>query len=176
MNQMVGDLLDFTRSQLGAGVPITRAPMDLGKQAALAVDEMMGAHPDCLLKLETSGDLTGEWDAARVEQVLTNLLGNAVHHGSARTPITVTVRGEPDEVVLRVHNRGPAIPRADLKGLFSPFKRLKSGNAAGGATANLGLGLYIVDQIISAHGGRIEVNSSANGGTAFTVHLPRSAA
>ncbi len=176
MNQMVGDLLDFTRSQLGAGVPIVRAPMDLGTQVSLAVDEMTAAYRQCNIALETSGDLTGEWDAARVHQVLTNLLGNAVHHGSAKAPIKVSVRGEPADVVLRVQNRGPAIDAADLPGLFSPFKRLKAGGAVGAATANLGLGLYIVDQIVTAHGGRVEVSSSEEAGTAFTVRLPRTAA
>ena len=173
MNGMVGDLLDFTRSQLGAGVPIVRAPMDLGRQVELAVEEMTSAQYDCSIAVETEGDVTGNWDAGRLHQVVANLLGNAVHHGSAKTPITATVRGEGDEVTLRVHNRGPAIADADLEGLFSPFKRLKKGAAVGTATANLGLGLYIVQQIVIAHGGRVEVSSSDGDGTAFTVRLPR---
>ena len=175
MNGMVGDLLDFTRSQLGAGVPIVRARMDLGRQAALAVEEMTAAHCDCTIDVETHGDVTGDWDAGRLQQVLANLLGNAVHHGSADTPIRVTVRGEGNDVSVRVHNCGPAIKDADLAGLFSPFKRLKKGAAVGTATANLGLGLYIVQQIVLAHGGTIDVRSSDDEGTAFTVRLPRTA-
>jgi signal transduction histidine kinase len=173
MNQMVGDLLDFTRSQLGAGMPIVRANMDLGAETALAVDEMAAAHPDSVLRLETSGDLRGDWDRARISQVLANLLGNAVHHGWPGETITASVRGESTEVVLRVHSSGPVIPAADVPGLFGPFKRLRSGEPIATSTGNLGLGLYIVERIVSAHGGRIDVASSAEAGTTFTVRLPR---
>ena len=173
MNQMVGDLLDFTRSQLGSGVPIVRREMDLGKEVANAVEEVTGAHPDSIVKLEKSGDPRGSWDCGRISQVLTNLLGNAVQHGSPKTTITVTVRGKPDEVVIRVHNRGPKIPPADLERIFSPFKRLGSDRGSAGPSGSLGLGLYIAERIVTAHGGTIEVSSSEAEGTAFTVHLPR---
>lgn len=173
MNEMVGDLLDFTRGQLGSGVPITREDMDLAKEAAAAVDEYTAGYPTSVLRLKTSGDAKGNWDSARIGQVLSNLIGNAVQHGSAKSPITVTVAGAPTEVVLTVHNSGLAIPPSELAGVFSPFKRLKSGEAAGGATSSLGLGLYIAERIVAAHGGSIEVTSSDRGGTTFTVRLPR---
>lgn len=173
MNEMVGDLLDFTRGQLGSGVPITREDMDLAKEAAAAVDEYTAGYPTSVLRLKTSGDAKGNWDSARIGQVLSNLIGNAVQHGSAKSPITVTVAGAPTEVVLTIHNSGLAIPRSELPGIFSPFKRLKSGEAAGGATSSLGLGLYIAERIVAAHGGSIEVKSSDRGGTSFTVRLPR---
>lgn len=174
MNQMVGDLLDFTRSRLGSGVPIVRAEMDMGKAVREAVDEIAAANPESVVQLETSGDLHGNWDIARINQVLANLLGNAVQHGSAKTTISVSVRGEPDAVVLRVHNRSPVIPASELPGIFGPFKRLKNGEpAAGSATSSLGLGLYIAERIVTAHGGTIEVESSEESGTAFTVRLPR---
>ena len=173
MTRMVGDLLDFTRSRLGSGVPIVRRDVDLAREVAHAVDEVAAAHPASVLRLETSGDLRGSWDGARLGQVLANLLGNAVRHGSANTPITVTARGETEDVVLRVHNRGAAIPPADLPGLFSPFKRLRGGKATGDAPDSLGLGLYIAERIVTAHGGTIAVASSTDGGTAFTVRLPR---
>lgn len=173
MNRMVGDLLDFTRGQLGSGVPIVRADMDLAKDAADAVEEVGTANPERRLKLNVSGDLRGSWDAARIGQVLANLLGNAVEHGAPATTISVTARGEAKEVVLQVHNNGPAIPRSELPGLFSPFKRLGQGAAVGTASSNLGLGLYIVDRIVTAHGGSIDVKSSEDAGTFFTVRLPR---
>lgn len=173
MNQMVKDLLDFTRSRLGSGVPIVRRPMDLTKEAANAVDEISAAQPDSVLALETSGNLQGEWDSARVGQLLANLIGNAVQHGAAKTPITVTVDGGEKEVLLCVHNEGAPIPREDLPGLFGPFKRLRSGDAPASASSSLGLGLYIAERIVTAHGGTIDVNSSAATGTSFTVHLPR---
>ena len=172
MNRMVGDLLDFTRSRLGSGVPIVRAPMDLGKEIGSAVDEVSGAHPDTVIEIETSGDLHGNWDCARIGQVMANLLSNAVQHGSAKTPILVTVEGHRDDVVVRVHNRGPAIPEADLPEIFSPFKRLRSGEPAS-PSGNLGLGVYIVERVVTAHGGSIDVTSTDDDGTTFIVRLPR---
>lgn len=173
MNDMVGDLLDFTRALFGSGIPITRAEMDMGKVVGHAVEEMAIAQPESVLRCNTSGDLWGNWDSARISQMLANLLGNAVQHGSPKTPITVTAHGEAKEVVLQVHNQGPAIPASDLHGLFSPLKRLRSGETAERASSNLGLGLYIAEQIVTAHGGTIDVSSSDDAGTSFTVHLPR---
>ncbi len=176
MNRMVGDLLDFTRSRLGPGMPITRKTMDLEKETRNAVDELTAANPACEFRLDVSGDLTGEWDCARISQVMANLLGNAMQHGGNGTPISVSLRGEPDDVVAQVHNRGPTIPRTEMPRLFDPFKRLHAGHAAGGATESLGLGLYIAERIVTAHGGSITVESSDNAGTFFTVRLPRVAA
>lgn len=173
MNQMVGDLLDFTRSRLGAGVPIVRAAMDMGKEVTSVVDEVSAAHPDSVIKVEMSGDLRGNWDAARIGQVIANLIGNAVQHGSAKTAIDVSVHGEEKEVVLRVHNRSPVIPASELPGIFGPFKRLKSDHGGDGASSSLGLGLYIAERIVTAHGGTIGVESSNDAGTSFTVRLPR---
>jgi signal transduction histidine kinase len=175
MNRMVGDLLDFTRIRLGPGIPVVRQPMDMGEVAADAVAEMRAANPERELTLEHTGNLRGEWDAERISQVLANLLGNAVHHGSAHTAVGVTVAGDADGVVLRVHNRGAIIPAADVRGLFSPLKRLRGGAPAKSHAGNLGLGLYIAERIVTAHGGTIEVSSTAEAGTAFTVRLPRSA-
>ena len=175
MNRMVADLLDFTRSRLGSGVPIVRKPMDLGNEAHHAVDELMAAYPGRVVQLDTSGELHGEWDCARIGQALTNLLTNAVQHGSAGTPIRVTVDGRADDVVLAVHNAGPPISPSEIAGIFSPFKRLKAGEEPEPGSSNLGLGLYIAERIVSAHGGTIEVTSSAKRGTSFTVTLPRAA-
>ena len=172
MNQMVGDLLDFTRSRLGSGVPVVRDRMNLGKEAANAIDEVMAAHPEAAIELEESGNLEGNWDAARLGQVMTNLLNNAVQHGSRNTPIKVTVEGRAADVVVRVHNRGPAIPVSELPEIFSPFKRLHRGEPAG-ASSNLGLGVYIVERVVTAHGGSIDVTSTDDSGTTFIVRLPR---
>lgn len=174
MERMVADLLDFTRGRLGAGVPITRAEMDLSAVVRQAVEEIRLAHPDSELQYSATGDLRGQWDAARISQMMANLLGNAVQHGAPNTMINVTANGESTDVVLRIHNHGPAIRAAELDGLFSPFKRFQ---AAGAATpsdsTSLGLGLYIVERIVDAHGGTIDVRSSTAAGTLFTVRLPR---
>jgi signal transduction histidine kinase len=173
MNRMVGDLLDFTRSRLGSGMPIVRREMDMAIVARHAVEEISDAQPESVIQLNTTGDLLGKWDAARIGQVLANLLANAVEYGTAKAPISVTVTGEAKEVVLRVHNSGAAIPASDLHGLFNPLKRLVSGDGAASDSSNLGLGLYIAERIVSAHGGTIDVESSSDAGTSFTVRFPR---
>lgn len=173
MNQMVGDLLDFTRGRLGTGIPVTRGAMDLGTVVRQAVAETTDAHPDSVVQFTATGDLQGEWDSGRLSQLASNLIGNAVQHGARGSQIGVTADGEGKDVVLRVHNFGPTIPKADLPALFSPFKRFRSGEATARDSGNLGLGLYIAERIVSAHGGSMDVRSSAEAGTLFSVRLPR---
>ena len=176
MNAMVDDLLDFTRSQLGSGVPVVRAEMDMAKVVRHAVDELEAARPETLIEMSSSGDVCGAWDEARMSQVLTNLLGNAAQHGTGERPINVQLRGERDSVVIVVHNFGKVIPASEIFGIFSPFKRLKTGELVERDSSNLGLGLFIADRIVKAHSGTIDVTSSADAGTFFTVRLPRDSA
>lgn len=173
MTRMVDDLLDFTQGRLGSGIPIEREAVDLGVVVRQAVNDMCTSQPECSLQFTASGDLTGQWDAARVTQVVTNLIGNAVLHGASSTLITISAQGEPTEVVLRMHNYGPSIPQADLPGLFSPYRRFHAYDAALRESGNLGLGLYIAERIVAAHEGSIDVRSSDEAGTLFTVRLPR---
>ncbi|HEX6368931.1 MAG TPA: sensor histidine kinase [Longimicrobium sp.] len=175
MVHLVGDLLDFTRSRLGGGIPIDRAPMNMGKAVHDVVDEMAAAHPTRTIEIDARGELDGEWDCARISQVLANLIGNALEHGSDGTSVTVVVAGDDDEVCMAVGNRGPVIPGDQLNGIFNPMKpREQAANApASGPTGNLGLGLYIAERIVTAHQGRIDVVSTDADGTTFTVHLPR---
>jgi signal transduction histidine kinase len=178
MNQMVDALLDFTRSRLGGGIPIVRADMNMGKVVHDVVDEMSAAHPDQTIKVDARGALQGEWDCPRISQVLSNLIGNALEHCSDRTMVTIAVEGDDKEIMIAVHNSGGAIPKDQLNGIFNAMKRKQTtGTAAvgGGLSANLGLGLYIADRIVHAHKGRIEVESTEERGTTFTVHLPRRA-
>jgi signal transduction histidine kinase len=175
MLHMVGDLLDFTRSRLGGGIPVARAAVDMGTLVREVVDESAAAHPQRTVRVEVEGDQHGEWDAARVSQALANLVGNALEHGGAGTAVTVRSRGSGAEVAVSVHNDGSAIPADRLDGIFNPMKarRGRATAAAMGPSGNLGLGLYIAERIVHAHRGRIGVESSARGGTTFTVHLPR---
>lgn len=173
MDRLVGDLLDFTRSRLGPGVPIVRAPMDIGVTARQAVEEASAANPKTEVRIEISGELEGKWDASRISQVLTNLIANAVQHGSGNTPISVKVQGGANQVSLSVHNFGRVIPVSEIPRLFDPIKRLKPDGRPVSDSGNLGLGLYIAERIVAAHGGRIDVQSSAEDGTTFTVYLPR---
>lgn len=174
MVQMVGDLLDFTRGRLGGGIPITRAPMSMRRVVHEVVNEIAAAHPDRALEVDARGEHRGEWDCPRISQALTNLIANAVQHGSAGTKVTVALRGDEAETTIAVHNRGPAVPPDLLDGIFNPMKiRETAGNAANaGPSGSLGLGLYIAERIVTAHGGRIDVRSSEADGTTFTIHLP----
>jgi signal transduction histidine kinase len=175
--QMVGDLLDFTRSRLGGGIPVTRAEVDLGRVVRDVVNEIQAAHPKSWVQVDTRAEERGEWDPARLSQALSNLIGNAVQHGAEGTTVTVELRGEEDQVAIMIHNRGAAIPPDELDGIFNPMKARESPHKAAerGPTGSLGLGLYIAERIVSAHEGRIEVESSEASGTTFTVYLPRHA-
>ena len=173
---MVGELLDFTRARLGGAIPIVRERANLGRVVRDVVDEISAVHPRCRINVDTRGDELGQWDPARLSQALSNLIGNAVTHGAEGTAVTVEIRGEEEQVTVTVHNRGAAIQPSRLDGIFNPMKgsdqTLK--NVDKGPTGSLGLGLYIAERIISAHQGRIEVESSEAAGTTFTVSLPRS--
>ena len=174
---MVGELLDFTRSRLGGGIPVVRAEMSIGRVVHEVVDEVAAANPDRTIRVESRGEPRGYWDAARLGQALSNLVGNAVQHGAAGTSVTVAVSGEDAHVAILVHNRGTVIPSEERDGIFNPMKvRTAPRPASGrGPTGSLGLGLYIAERIVAAHEGWIEVESTEADGTTFTVILPRRA-
>jgi sigma-B regulation protein RsbU (phosphoserine phosphatase) len=120
------------------------------------------------VRFDASGDLRGTWDADRFAQVVSNLLGNAVQHGNG-TPITLTAEDRGESVTLAIQNGGPPIPAHVLPVLFEPLAR----GSAERASHSIGLGLFIARAIVSAHGGRINVRSSADTGTRFSVELPK---
>ena len=134
------------------------------------VEEMQQAHPDRAIRFEGAGDLRGEWDPDRVEQVVSNLVGNAITHGIG--PVRVTGRDDGDVVVTTVHNQGPAIPAAAIPILFEPFTR-PAAEADDTTSQGLGLGLYIASEIVHAHGAAISVASREGEGTTFTIRWPR---
>ena len=174
MDALLGDLLDFTRSRLGGGIPIVRADIDIAKVSRHTIEEITALHPQRVVNVTASGELRGQWDGARVGQALSNMISNAVQYGSEKTPINVTIRGEADEVVLAVQNSGPVIPANELHKIFNPLHRV-DGDRPNEPTSNLGLGLYITERIVAAHGGTIGVESSKEKGTTFTIHLPKRA-
>jgi signal transduction histidine kinase len=173
MNKLVDDLLDFAATSFGDAIPIVRAPADAGMILREVQAEVQSVHPSSVIEVDAAGDLRGHWDAARLSQALTNLVSNAVQHGAKETPVLITARGMPEEVVISVANRGTIIPAEDINQLFDPMK--KSGQLRRVDDQHLGLGLYIVDKIIDAHGGSIAVDSTEQTGTVFTIRLRRAA-
>lgn len=172
MSAMVSDLIDFTRTRLGNGVPIVRSQMDFGAAIHEVVEEIRVAHPEHTLHSATNGDLRGSWDGARMKQVLTNLIENALQHGTIDGPITVTGTGDAEQVVIAVHNEGAPIPEHQWARIFEPLVGTAETTSPIIST-NMGLGLYIVRQIVQAHGGTVDMASSASAGTTFTARLPR---
>jgi signal transduction histidine kinase len=167
---MIRDILDFTRGRLGGRIPLNRQPTDLEVISRSVVDEIQTGHPTARVVVETAGKLTGDWDPARIEQALSNLLANAVQHGGS--DIKLIASGEDlDQVVVTVSNGGRPIPPEQLPDLFAPFKTVRENSS----TSGLGLGLFIVREIVQAHNGSVAVTSSSEG-TAFTFRLPRSEA
>jgi signal transduction histidine kinase len=171
---LVNDLLDFTRSRLGGGIPVVPGPMDFEKLGRETVDELAAFHPNRHIQFDATGTLQGSWDEARLGQVLSNLISNAIQHGAADSAVNVSLRGSADEVVMRVQNRGPVISSDELSRIFNPMHR--GGDDAAAATHSLGLGLYISERIVVSHGGQIAVESSEEQGTTFTIGLPKTAA
>jgi PAS domain S-box-containing protein len=166
---MIRDLLDFTQARMG-GIPIHPKPLDFHEHVQRVVEEVRLAWPGRRIGFNASGDGRGAWDDGRLAQVITNLVGNALQHSPPDTPVRVSTRGEDGGVLLEVHNEGAPIAPELLPILFQPYRQ---GPDAGGSRGSLGLGLFITRQIVLGHGGTLDVRSSAEDGTTFTVRLPR---
>jgi signal transduction histidine kinase len=171
MSRMVRDLLDFTRARGGGGLAVAPEPAHLGEISRRVIQEVRAARPGCDIRVVEEGDLAGEWDPARLEQVLSNLVGNACHYGTPGAPVLVRAMGTASSVTVEVHNEGTPIPDEVLPRIFDPFERGQHDSRD--ANGNVGLGLFIVRTLVDAHGGRIDVETG-DGGTTFSVHLPRS--
>jgi len=172
MNQMVLDLVEFTRTRLDDAIPVVRTEVDARRLVHDVVMEIAASYPESIVQVETSGDLSGVWDADRLTQALTNLVGNAVQHGAPGKGIRVSARGRLDEVMLSVHNQGPPIPAERQAAIFQEGQRVGT-RPASADRRHQGLGLYIVERIVAAHGGAVSLHSTAAEGTTFTIRLPR---
>jgi signal transduction histidine kinase/FixJ family two-component response regulator len=169
--RMIRDLLDFTKARLGGGIALHPQPTDLKDVVHQVVDEVLVAHSGRHVELDVEPELKGEWDPDRIAQVLTNLLSNALTYSPAGAPVRVVARLDGDSALLKVFNGGAFIPTELLPRLFEPMTRgtLKEGQSS----RSIGLGLYIVRDIVRGHGGGVDVVSSPEDGTTFTVRLPR---
>ncbi|XXF77661.1 ATP-binding protein [Myxococcaceae bacterium GXIMD 01537] len=164
-------LLDFTRARLGGGISIEPRKTDLHELFDKVAHEFRVAFPGRKVHCEREGDARGNWDPDRLGQVLSNLVENALKYSPEDTSVYLRTRGDKEHVVLEVHNKGKPIDPETLQHLFEPFRR--GPQTARTLKVSYGLGLYIVREIVRAHGGTIEVHSTEKDGTTLRVRLPR---
>lgn len=171
MARMIEQLLDLTRLRVGGGIALSPVSADLRQLAGQAVLEFESVLTNRQgIRIEVGGNTAGTWDADRVLQIISNLVCNAVRHGSVDSPIRIIIDGtREDAVVLRVHNAGSPVPDELRKVLFEPFHR----SARPREPHGLGLGLYITEQLVLAHGGSVSLETSSEAGTCFLVTMPR---
>jgi signal transduction histidine kinase len=170
IQHIVGDLLDLAREREGEGIPIEPRSTDLRSLCRQIIDDVEAKAPDRQITFDGDVDGAGEWDEHRIVQALSNLLSNAVQHGTPGSPIRIRLTGNAEQVVIHVHNRG-AIPKEMLPRIFEPFRSGRQYASRGGG---LGLGLFIARAIARAHGGSLEVESTDDA-TTFRLVLPRHA-
>lgn len=170
--RLVTTLIEAVRLRLGKGVPISPVFMDMKDTIWQAVKEAKSIRPDSRISVEIAGDLRGTWDSLRIGQVLSNLIGNALQHGSG-TPISLVAKEEQEGIAFSVHNEGAPIPPEALPTIFDPLTRGMGENQEESQTTSLGLGLFISREILAAHGGKIGVTSTEEDGTTFAAWLPR---
>jgi len=172
IQKMLSDLLDVTRTRLGGGLPIAPKAMDVSRTAKHVAEEAHAFHPTRTVVFTATGDCRGTWDETRLYQLLSNLVENAIRHGATEKPVKVEAVGNADEVQIAVHNDGAPIEKAEIRRIFEPMKQAGDGSSR---AEGLGLGLYIARAIATAHHGAIDVESTKETGTTFTVHLPHHA-
>ncbi|NML96640.1 HAMP domain-containing histidine kinase [Paraburkholderia sp. RP-4-7] len=172
MQALLNDMLDFNRTRLGLGINIAPTDADLETLLADELDQLRAAHPDRRVDLDVEGDCRGVWDGRRLQQLLGNLVLNAIKYGASDAPVRVVVTGEERDVRFEVRNHGAAIERMTLERIFDPLQRGLNHKDSYDADGNLGLGLYIAREIAKAHGGEIEARSDETE-TVFAVRLPR---
>lgn len=168
--RLIRDLLDFTQVRASGRLPIDPQPVEIHEVCRQVVDEMALNHPDRVIVHQPEGDGEGRWDPDRLAQAVGNLVRNALSYGLAGTPVTVRSFGRGARVHVLVHNDGPPIPPESISSLFQPFRR---GEQRLDRERSVGLGLFIVREIVDAHGGCVTVQSAAGEGTTFHIDLPR---
>ncbi|NHZ82259.1 sensor histidine kinase [Massilia sp. CCM 8695] len=175
VTEIVSDLLDYSTSHLGGGIPVTLAEYDVSAESRSVVQEMKLFHPERDFRVDIEDGISVAWDRARMSQALSNLIANAVQHGSATSPVWVTLGRQGEDVVMVVQNEGDIISASKLRTMFDPgksFAMKSTSERSASQTSNLGLGLYITHEIVIAHGGKIWVSSTELEGTSVKVQIP----
>jgi K+-sensing histidine kinase KdpD len=169
--RMISDILDYTQAHLGGGIRVDRKATDLGPIFRQVLDEIELSHPEHQFELVLVGDTSVELDADRIAQVLGNLMSNAVNYSQPGTRVRVELRGDASSITFAVHNHGSVIPPDRLRDIFQPMQQVTPETGRG--HRSVGLGLYIVESIVTAHRGAIGVTSTEADGTTFSVTIPR---
>src|SRR5205807_2291173 len=172
MKALLDDLIDFNRTKLGVGIHVALADVDLAALFSDELEQLRGAHPSRQIELAIIGDTRGVWDGRRLQQLLRNLVVNAIVHGAADAPVHVLLTGDEGGVTIEVKNSGLTIEKAILDQIFDPLKRGVGQGNGDDSAVGLGLGLYIVREVALAHRGEVTVRSD-KGETVFSVRLPR---
>lgn len=174
MTKLINDLIDFTRTHLGSGLPVRPLPSDLAQLSASVVDELRTYHSERIITLSGPNTLIAAYDSDRIAQVLSNVIGNAIQYGAGDGAITVTLAEADEAVVITINNLGPLIDQKQLGSMFEPLVRLARNDAEDyPAHGSLGIGLFIAREIVHAHKGSMGVESVDGLGTTFTIRLPR---
>jgi signal transduction histidine kinase len=177
INSVIEHVVDFTRAQSEGVMPINPKPGNLVTQFFKIVEETRVRNPHSILQLQSTGNFDGWWDEGRMGQLLSNLLANAISYGARGEPVTVRLWETPEEVSFSVHNSGHPILEEDQERIFRPLIR---GSLADKLErrepGGLGLGLYICQEIVRAHGGTMALHSTPASGTTFNIKLPRKTA
>ncbi|MES2900669.1 MAG: HAMP domain-containing sensor histidine kinase [Pseudomonadota bacterium] len=173
MSSMVEDLIGYTRTQLGGGMPTVLGAADLGTVCRAALDDARATHPSRRFELAVYGGLSGRFDAVRVQQLLTNLMINAAQYGTRETAIQIVASAPASRLTVAVTNDGPPIAPEALEAIFSPLIQLPIGDEDVRPRTSLGLGLYVAKEIALAHDGSLSVRSDEASGTTFTLDIPR---
>jgi signal transduction histidine kinase len=176
VTDIVSDLLDYSTSHLGAGIPVTLDEYDLSAECRSVVQEMRMFHAERIFNVEIEDALTVTWDRPRISQALSNLMANAVQYGANNSPVGVSIAARGTQIMILVQNEGRIVSPNVMRALFVPGKSfvIKSkSERRTSQTKNLGLGLYITNEIVRAHGGDISVESTEDEGTTIKVLLPR---
>ncbi|MFA0962337.1 ATP-binding protein [Roseivirga sp. BDSF3-8] len=172
IKELIENLLELTNLRLGNGITVKKTSCDLTLHCERIIQEFKLAYPKANLHFESSGPIQGQWDSIRMEQVISNLVANALRYGRTGGPVTISVKASDQEISLSVHNEGNPIPESRKELIFNGLFK-DSGENGACKESSYGIGLYVVHEIVKAHRGKVEVSSSKEDGTDFKVILPR---